>query len=482
MQQPMSARRGLLALLLGASVLLGQLGDARAGGLFLPFHGVRGLGRAGAMVAGADDAGGIWYNPATMDRVGGIELLLDGAMILYSMRYTRIDSGGNVLPTVENQNTPLPIPTLAAVAPIWRDRLWIGGSLSAGSGVLPSYRRPNYGPCDPQRPGNCIDTAHFDAPQRYTMVSFEGTFFLRLDLSLAWRATEWLTVGISLQNTIGRLSQVKAITSYNGTLSSGPEDPDFDSLTDVKMTSLFNPSALLGVTVRPHPAVTVGATFQLPMRITSEAELAVQLPVSPLYAASTVQGRTADVTIDFPLAVALGVEFRPPWVEGLRVELDLVYENWASVDSIRFAPKDIRILDLPGVGTYEVPETREDLGFQDTLSVRLGVEYALPFWGRALVLRAGYGYESDGTPIERTSLVSADFKKHLLTLGASYSYSRFRFDAGLGVIFTPRRFVSHETSEAPQINPINPDDVATVGGGTYEASYVVLGLGLNVRI
>lgn len=478
----MSVALRSLAIALSLASLLGGAGVAHAGGLFLPFHGVRGLGRAGALVAGADDAGGIWYNPATIDRVGGVEILLDGAMVFQSMRYTRIDSGGNVLPTVENENVPLPIPTLAVVAPIWADRLWIGGSLSAGSGVLPSYPRPNYGPCDPQRPGNCIDTVHFDAPQRYTLVSFEGTFFLRLDLSLAWRITDWVTVGVSLQNTIGRLSQVKAITSYNGTLSSGPEDPDFDSLTDVKMISLFNPSAQLGVTLRPHPAVTIGAAFQLPMHISSEAELAVQLPVSPLYAASTVEGRSADVGIDFPLSVALGVEFRPPWIAGLRVEVDLVYENWSSVDSIRFTPRDIRILDLPGVGTYQVPETFEDLGFQDTLSFRLGVEYTLPWLGKAIVLRAGYGYESDGTPIERTSLVSSDFKKHLVSVGASYTYSRFRFDAGLGLVFTPRRFVSHETSAAPQINPINPDDVATIGGGTYETSYVIFGLGLNVRI
>ncbi len=477
-----NGRRWGIAFALGLCLLVG-LGDvARAGGLYLPFHGVRGLGRAGALVAGADDAGGIWYNPATIDRVGGVEILLDGAMILYAMRYTRVDSGGNVLPTVENENTPLPVPTLAVAVPVWRKHLWIGGALSAGSGVLPSYPRPNYGPCDPQRPGHCIDTAHVDAPQRYTLVSFEGTFFLRVDLSLAWRITDWITAGVSLQNTIGRLSQVKAITSYNGTLSSGPEDPDFDSLTDVKMTSWVNPSAQLGVTIRPHPTVTIGASFQLPMQVSSEAELAVQLPVSPLYAASTVEGTSAEVTIDFPLMASFGVEFRPPWVDGLRVELDLVYENWGAVDSISFKPRDIRILDLPGVGTYEVPEIFEDFGYQDTISLRLGAEYTLPILDKALVLRAGYGYESDGTPIERTSLVSADFKKHLVSVGASYTYSRFRVDAGLGVIFTPRRFISHETSKAPQINPINPDNVGAVGAGTYEASYIVFGLGVNVRL
>lgn len=465
---------GLVAVVLCASV-----SSVHAGGLFLPFHGVRGMGRGGAFVAGADDPGGIWYNPATIDRASRPQILLDGAMVLYKMAYTRVDSGGNLLPTVKNENVPMPIPTIAVAAPVWGERLWVGGSFSAGTGVLPSYPRPSYGICDPTRPMRCIDSAHYDAPQRYSLVSFEGTFFLRLDLAVAYRVTKWFTVGASLQNVIGRMQQVKAISSFNGTLSSGPEDPDYDSLIDVRMTSIFNPTGQLGLTLRPHEMVTIGLSLQLPLRITSDAQLAVQLPVSPLYAASTVSGSSAKVSLDFPLMLAAGVEVRP--LPGLRLEADVVFENWGSVDSIRFTPKDIEIRDLPGIGTYRVPETYESLGYQSTISLRLGGEYALPFH-RPLVLRAGYGFETGATPIEHTSLVSADFKKHVLSLGASYRLSRFRFDLGFAVVMTPQRYVSPETSKAPQINPINPTGAVNIGGGTYDHSFVVLGLGLNVTL
>ena len=448
----------------------------------MPFHGVRGLGRGGAFIAGADDPGGIWYNPATIDRAGKIQILVDGAMIFYGMDYTRVDSGGNTLSTVSNLAPPMPIPTIAVTAPIWKKRLWIGGSFSAGSGVLPSYSRPNYGPCDMGAMNSCIDTAHADAPQRYSVISFSGTLFLRLDLSIAWRAFDWLTLGVSFQDMIGRLSQTKAISSYNGTLSSGPEDPDFDSLIDVKMSSIFNPSAQFGATIRPHSRVTVGVALQLPTTISGDAELAVQLPVSPMYAASTVEGRDAEVSLGFPLSLGVGVEVRPPWVEHLRVEADFYFENWASVGDIRFAPKNIRILDLPGVGTFEIPVTHDDFGYRNSFSVRLGAEYALPVLGRAIVLRAGYGFERGATPIESTSLVSADFNKQLFSLGASYRYGRFRFDAGFGILVTPRRFVSHETSRALQINVINAQNTVAVGGGTYKISSVMLGLGVNVAL
>ena len=49
------------------AVLLGTLAtaaDAGAAGLYFSDRGVRPLGRGGAFVAGADDLGAIWYNPA----------------------------------------------------------------------------------------------------------------------------------------------------------------------------------------------------------------------------------------------------------------------------------------------------------------------------------------------------------------------------------------------------------------------------------
>ncbi|MGE3672490.1 MAG: hypothetical protein AB7K71_22655, partial [Polyangiaceae bacterium] len=58
----MNARQ-LLALGLGVSVLCGTA-RAEAAGLYFSDRGVRPMGRAGAFIAGADDAGAIWYNPA----------------------------------------------------------------------------------------------------------------------------------------------------------------------------------------------------------------------------------------------------------------------------------------------------------------------------------------------------------------------------------------------------------------------------------
>ena len=52
----------------GVAIALASLAtiarDAGAAGLYFSDRGVRPLGRGGAFVAGADDLGAIWYNPA----------------------------------------------------------------------------------------------------------------------------------------------------------------------------------------------------------------------------------------------------------------------------------------------------------------------------------------------------------------------------------------------------------------------------------
>ena len=466
------AGRGLRLMLLSLGLAIPA--SAWAGGLFLPYHGVRGLGRAGALVAGGDDPGGIWYNPALIDRQPGHQLLVDAAAVLLAMRYSRIDSGGNPLPEVSNSNPPLAVPTIAYTMPSpWGKKLWLGASLSGGSGVLPSYPRPGYGPCGAATSG-CIDTVHRDAPQRYTLVTLDGTLFVRMDFAVAWQITPELTLGASLQNHVAIMKQIKSISSDNGVLASGPEDPDFDGLIDTRMSDFFNPSAQVGLSWRPRSWLTVAAAVQLPVIFSSGAELAIQLPVSPLYAASTVEGTSAEVGLHFPLSIAAGVELRP--LPELRIELDLVWEHWGSLKAISFEPKDIIIKDLPGIGDLRVAPTQEVLGYQDVISIRLGGEYTLPWL--PLILRAGYGWERGATPFAYTSVLSNDTNKHLLTMGVGVNIWRLRLDFGYGVVITPDRHVPYDQSKVPQINPVNPSGVPPVGGGSYRQSHHLVGAGV----
>src|SRR5690606_1470373 len=111
-----SARVALQRSLILAALLsvLGALAPRRAaaGGFYLADRGVRPLGRGGAFVAGADDPHALWYNPAGL-AWSGDQLLIDASLSLFEVSFTRIDGGGNALPTVTGHHAYAPIPTVA---------------------------------------------------------------------------------------------------------------------------------------------------------------------------------------------------------------------------------------------------------------------------------------------------------------------------------------------------------------------------------
>ena len=64
--------------------------EARAGGMLLPVRGVRTVERAGALIAGADDADALWLDPAGLAHLTGdgkIQLLFDAAFVSQSVDY-----------------------------------------------------------------------------------------------------------------------------------------------------------------------------------------------------------------------------------------------------------------------------------------------------------------------------------------------------------------------------------------------------------
>jgi long-chain fatty acid transport protein len=446
---------------------------ARAGGLTMAGHGVRGLARGGAFTAGGDDPGGIWYNPAAVAASDGLQVLLDGAIVLYRMDYTRVDSGGNLLPTVKNDGPIVPIPTLAASRRLWR-KLYVGGSFSAPFAPLPRYPRPNYGACDASSPSHCIDSVTTDAPQRYSLISLVGTLFLQLDLAFAYEIIPQLVVAVSLQNLFANFVTMTSVTSYNG-FSSGPEDPEFDCLGQMKMTDLFNPSAKFGVLVKPHPMIRLGASLQLPYWVGGDASVNVQLPATPLFAKSTVEGNQADIRLTFPLTLRIGAEIRP--IPELRIEVGFDWEKWSMLDAIRIRPKNIYINNLPGIDRYLVSEIDIVLGFRDSFAARVGGEYS--FSRVPLVLRAGYFYERGAVEDAYASVLAADPNKHVVTLGAGYTLFGFRIDVVYAHFFVMTRVVDYRQSLSLQINPINPTGSVGVGAGRYAGGTDVIGLGVE---
>jgi long-chain fatty acid transport protein len=442
---------------------------AQAGGLYLPTRGVRPTARGGAFVAGGDDPGAMWFNPAGLAALAGgrdrASLLVDSALVFHSVEYTRIDSGGVTQPTVQDDPQLVPIPTIAA-------GFDLGKKMVLGVGLFAPY--------------SGLDGYPEDGAQRYSLVSLHGTLISMLQVALAARVGDSLWLGAGVENMFLTFRSRVVFSACPREVVCAPEDPEFDSPSEIEWNDPFNPSAILGAVWQASRTVKVGASFQLPFWLSGEATVRSRLPTSGFFQGAHVEGDKANVSMTLPAALRVGVELAPR--PSLRVELGADLELWSQHDEIAVEPIDVRIEDTPGVGVYDLGPFSIPRRMNNTFAVRLGAEQRFG----ALALRGGYTFETGAAPDEYLSVMTVDSNKHMFAGGLGWESGRLRVDATAAYVLVGSRDVAAGTSCAPQSNPVrsgqdpqmaaacvhdgSPDHVY-VGDGHYTSSWLVLGLG-----
>ncbi len=465
-----SGRKLALAFALLA-VSTGSLeGEARAGGLYFSDRGVRPLGRGGAFVAGADDLGAIWYNPAGLADAGS-SILVDASWLNFSSDYTRqtevLGSGGAeyvyTFPTTHGTSPVLPIPTLAGSFAFGGKKEW-----TVALGAFSPY--------------TAIASYPANAPSRYSLVSLDGSALVVTGAWLAYKPVDWFRVGAGFQMLVGTFSSSVVMNANpKNRLLGAPEDTTYDALSQVSVGPIAAPSGNLGFTLVPDSHVRIGLSGQAPTHISSPATVEVQLPSAPVFDNASQVGNQANVTFDLPPIFRAGVEARP--VDRLRIELAYVREFWSIHQSIVIQPTNVTLDGITGfpspfkVGTITIPRD-----FQDSNSVRLGGELGIPVGKYVVDARLGLQYESSAIPTAYLSPLTVDLNKITLGLGGSFHVgTHWRFDLVYAHVFGFTTTVPADEAAIPQINPVrgNPAPAETVNGGTYAARADVLGVGVN---
>ena len=451
-------RHGLLfSLCLMALISLAS--DAMAAGFFLPGHGVKPLGRAGAFVAsGGQDLNSLWYNPANLAGMESFRLTVDLSLIDLKMTHTRAprvtDNGETITyESVENMAPPKADPQLLMGGP-----LGVKG-LSWGFGIYAPYLSGHQFP--------------EDGPQRYVLVDNDASLLLYLHAAVAWEYKDWVRIGAGFQNVPANFVLVNVTSAYTG-LYGEAEDPDLDILTRITLRNLFNPSGNFGAWVRVTPNVEAAVSFQLPVRIRDRnAKIETRLPSNAFFEDAKLEGDSIDGEMRFPFMARLGVRLK---LERFDHELALVYENWSSFREIQADPNDVRVTGVPGVGSIRVAPLSIPMNYQDTFSIRNGAEVAIK---PHIALRLGHVYEGSAIPDEYYSVFLADSKKHVFTLGGSYGGESWSVDTAVAYYLLADRSIS--TSRVRQINPTDSEGENTtiVANGEYAQRYFIFGLGLN---
>jgi long-chain fatty acid transport protein len=469
------------AALVACAGVCGVGSSARASGLYFTDRGVRPMGRGGAFVAGADDLGATWYNPAGIADAGN-SVLFDASWLQFSVDYTRtlrVPTADNVVtypqdPTVHGSSPIIPLPTFAVSYVLDRQKKFtVAGGFLAPYVALASYPQTVTYPDGTQQP----------SPARYTLSGFDGSLLALPGAWIAYKPIEQLRVGLGMLALVGIFqADVTFSACPQDRLLCAPEQPEYDAAARMRVGPFFAPSLAAGVTYVPQKWLRIGVSGQLPMVINSNATIQVRLPTATEFDNASISGDSAHVKFTLPGVVRAGVEVRP--ADGLRVELAWVHEFWSAHDVIQAVPNGISIDGVTGLPPkLSMPTINIPRDFQDSDSYRLGGEYHFTVAGYGLDARAGLAYETSAVPPAYLSLSSLDFNKWVTSIGGGlYIGKNWRFDAVWAHVFAQSVYVSANEAQIPRINPLPGNaPLEAVNGGNYSASANIFGVGLNYR-
>ncbi len=499
--RPAAALAALLACLVAFAVVgLARPTTAHAGGFYLLDRDTRALGRGGAFVAGANDPSALWYNPAGIG-FSGNQLLIDGTMTFLSVDFTRVDSGGTTLPTVTGTNAPLPIPTIAGTFDLGLRNFVFDIGIFAPNAALMRW---------PQSVS--VDGVMQAAPQRYSLLSMEGSLIAALAVGAAWRPIDELSIGVGVHVVYGSFAAQTALSACDGVTCSFPEDPEYDGVAQLTLNPVFTAVATLGVTYDAGP-VRFGLSVMTPYSLSGNASIQVRTPAAAAFDGAFVRTREgncatvsdqeiassiaagghhpcqdtrADMNLDFPWIVRAGVQLEA--IDDLVLEVSFVWETWSVQNEASVRPHDVWFANaLGGALDYQVGALSIPRHMRDTFSIRLGGEYTVD---DVVQLRLGGYYESGSFDDQWLQALTIDSDKLVFAGGVSVRVVDGLFlDAMIGYAHLFPRNVTN--SAVPVPNPIRPPvndpdpsvrmpgDPTYVGNGSYTMTAPFFGLGIR---
>jgi long-chain fatty acid transport protein len=467
----MPLRRALLLLVLGPAL------PALASGLGIPDLGAASIGQGNATVARPQDLSALYYNPAGLASLDGIQVMADFRAVKHDVLFQRLEADGsnpNHFAPVQNSGTPRVAPIIGVS---WRTQA-LGMPFSLALGGVPSNGNTGYTYPDPAdlraRSLSDVDIARL-TPQRYTSIESNSKIWTP-SLSAAARVLPWLDVGASAQFSVAYFSTRQAI-------SAAPIQAElvgFDAVLDLEAQDWFRPSALVGASAALPGDLYFGAAFQLPTHYRASGTIKATLPTAASSLGAALHGDRIEATVNFPWVLRAGLRLSKPAFD---VELAGTLDGWSQLQQIRIHPIGVEI-ELAGT-KQALPDIVIQKDLKNAWSIRLGGEWRpaksfawlSPFgW---LTLRAGALAESSAVPEDRQALDMVHWQRWSLSAGASAHLGRYDLALGYSHFFQPVRQVrDSQVMQVTALPSIAPD---VVGNGDFSSQIDMVALSTTVK-
>lgn len=409
-----------------------------ANGLYGPSVGVRSSAMGGAFIGLADDYSAVFWNPAGITQIKGMELTVtaqDVVSLASRDGFVIFDGDGTgpadrfaiaeVAATSRAQNL---------IAPgifFYTDPGPLRGIIDKVG--LAAYTLTEYGT---KWSGN--EVYEYDGFVRHEY-NYDGFMFPALlhdyessvknyviSPIVAKEIMPGLSVGLTANLTYSHMT-LKDMIIYNEAMAidiPGAVDPWLLLLVPLRMAddvTAWGYGATLGALYRVNSQISVGATARSPMTMAYEGTYEMS------WTAGSAGGETFKFPLDFemryPTWAGAGMAYRDFVFDGLTFTADLQWTDWSTFEEIQrnMEPSgEYLASDLyEGTGFELSSRERTDLNWEDTFAIGLGFDYRL---NRSVSLNLGY--RSDPSPVadpeETYNFLIPQTAKNTITVGATY--------------------------------------------------------------
>lgn len=392
---------------------LGALaGVASANGFFVYEHDAKTTGRAGASTATDGDASSVVFSPGGIAIGQGTQFSLTASLILAKGSYT---DANNMDARTDTDSSPAVIPAISVTSRI-NDLLAVGIGFHLPFGLALSW------------PANHAqaDVVQDQALRAYFITPSVG---VNLDKQVPGLS---IGAGLDLVPSTVEIEQAIIFGDTRGTAKLGGTAFGIGGRAGVQ----YHPAAL--------QQLHLGAMWrsQVNLDYTGKGDF----DIDPAFRSQLPPDGNISTTVRLPQAVSGGVAYDA--TPELQLEVDAMWINWKKFNEIR--------IKLP-----DGSETVSPQNYENTVTLRVGAEYALP--KQKAAVRIGYIY--DPTPIPNTTLSARlpDADRHDITAGGSYALGNY--DLHLALLWVIP--ASQTTSDV---------DYMPVFKGKYEVSAFVASL------
>ena len=421
----MSARRSQSSSLAIALALAFAPSVAHAAGLARPnVGGARAVGLGGAFTAVADDPSAVWYNPAGTAFYGDNVVLIGGELVILDRAYK--PSAGSPL-GMAGVGDYIHENTAPQFTPV------IGITTRFGYGKQPPSRfalsLAVYNPY-----GGAISFKSSDVMDKGIL----STTIADIEISptLAYQVTDILSIGASLRIGVGLFNVDDSENTFHAKMSANG----------------VGVGGALGVMVRPHWRVQVGAVYRTPLSIDMKGSGPLTVGTQPSMNAS------AALKVTWPQSAGLGVAVWPH--RRLMASIQGDWTGWSSVQRLDVA-----------IGTLQ-PQTKW-MRYRDTYALHLGLQAVFT---RFLVGRVGYTFDSNAIPDRDMRRENEDANKHTLGFGLGLHFWKLFIDLAFEALLpTGPRTIGNQVTAPP------PTNGAENEAGSYDSRVYSLELGLQFR-